>query len=253
MRGHGYSQGERAFFTTHAPLVDDWLAFIQSFRNPKDEDCAAVFVEPSVDVIDRLSRLPYFTGAQSMSGGLSTLLSFRLVDDPAYIGAVLLGPALAATPVNPVVKWLLCNVIAPLAPSRMLSGPGDNTNSQREEKDRKYIELDAWGNPGAIGWNRGMHIGTAAAFVAMFDEIEALLPHIRVPFLVFHDPEDQVTPYVGVQRLMALSSSEDKTEVTLVGALHDVLTNEFDIVMPKTLAWVTERLAQASVAAAAAR
>lgn len=245
-RGHGYSPGERAFFRTHETLLEDWHTLIKSCRNPNDSDCAAMFEEPGVDVIEHLSKLPYFLIGQSMSGGLCTLLSSRLLDDPLYVGIVLLAPALCPTPASPIVKWLLCNVIAHVAPLSLLYTSVDNTLALKHEKDIRYIELDGWGNPDAIGWNRGMHFGTAAGFVGMFNTISASLTEVRTPLLVFHDPGDGITPYEGVRQLMQLAPSEDKTEVTLEGGLHELLTNEFDTVLPKTVEWVMARLEKAA-------
>lgn len=88
----------------------------------------------------------------------------------------------------------------------------------RDPETLAYTKLDAWGNPGGLGWGRGMRYGTALMFVKFSPVIQRTMSEVKFPFLIVHDPEDKVCAFEGSTALMekSITSAEHKKLIEVI-------------------------------------
>lgn len=90
-----------------------------------------------------------------------------------------------------------------------LSNVNDNSLTFKHPESLAYSEADTWGNPGALGWNLGMRWGTALMFIDLAAALRETLPQVAYPFMILHDPGDQVCGIEGSRNLVVQSKTED--------------------------------------------
>jgi hypothetical protein len=66
-------------------------------------------------------------------------------------------------------------------------------------------EADTWGNEGALGWNKGMRWATALMFIEFGAAIRESMSSVAHPFLILHDPGDEICGIEGSRMLMQQS------------------------------------------------
>ena len=99
----------------------------------------------------------------------------------------------------------------------------DNSLTFRSAESLAYSIADTWGNEGALGWNLGMRWGTALMFVDLASALSKIMPEYSSPFLVIHDPEDQVCSIEGPRKLVSICKTpEDRRKIIEVGIYFDV-------------------------------
>lgn len=228
--GHGYSEGERSFVQEWDAVFDDLSAFLEALFGvaepaPDEEDFNAGV---SAQVLAHIRSLPIFVTGQSMGGMICMYVGLRLQNNEKlqskFCGAVLGSPSLAVDLPAAPVRFLLRNIVVPLFKSHemppwissssksMPSWSYDLANPTMRQQAEMDIRDCADRFPGeALGWQKGMRWGTAAAFSDVFSRIEEDMDDIEYPFLVMHDPDDKVCFISGSEKLMELSSSDDKT------------------------------------------
>lgn len=91
---------------------------------------------------------------------------------------------------------------------QFLSNVNDNTLTFRTAEGLAYAAADSWGSsPEALGWNQGMRWGTALMFIDFAAALQTVMPEVTYPFLIVHDPEDQVCNIEGGRNLMEQSQT----------------------------------------------
>ena len=98
---------------------------------------------------------------------------------------------------------------------QFLSNLNDNTLTFRTAEGLAYAAADSWGSsPEALGWNQGMRWGTALMFIDFAAALQKIMPEVAYPFLIIHDPLDQVCNIEGGRNLMEQSqTSSDKKKL----------------------------------------
>lgn len=71
-------------------------------------------------------------------------------------------------------------------------------------------EADTWGNEGGLGWNQGMRWGTALMFIDFAAAIRKTMDTTMHPFLILHDPADEICGIEGSRALMEKSKTPDE-------------------------------------------
>jgi len=79
-------------------------------------------------------------------------------------------------------------------------------------ESRAYFEMDTWGRPGALGWNQGMRWGSVLMFLDLGAAIDRIRRDIAYPFMILHDPQDELTDIEGSRQFMkeSMTDSEHK-------------------------------------------
>lgn len=91
---------------------------------------------------------------------------------------------------------------------QFLSNLNDNTLTFRTAEGLAYAAADSWGSsPEALGWNQGMRWGTALMFIDFAAALQKIMPEVAYPFLIIHDPLDQVCNIEGGKNLMEQSQT----------------------------------------------
>ena len=71
-----------------------------------------------------------------------------------------------------------------------------------------------------------------------------MISKISFPFIVFHDPTEQIVLVQGSKRLfeMSLTAEVNKSIVLVEGGLHDLLSNNFTLVTAKSIEWIQDQM-----------
>jgi len=258
--GNGYSEGLRAYVEDFEDVFKSILSFVRLVmcKDCSDKDLTCMeqpyhFGIPD-DMLNRIRSQPYFFMGESMGGMLAMYASIRLKQTSApwhsqHHGTLLVAPALAVNvPPRPVV-CLLTSVVVPLASKELMpkavssSAKPELTHVYRDPEHAKAAMQDDYHAFPGIGlhWRREMRWATAGSFAAIFSKINDDMKEVDCPLLVLHDPQDQITKVDGSRRLIQVAASKDKELVERPGALHDMISNEFDWFMGKVLPWLVQR------------
>lgn len=270
--GHGHSEGERALIQDRQHLIEDFLGFVHFIMQSADvptSDSAGFDPDFDLSALNRLRVLPFGVMGSSMGGAVTALVSNDLMKYPTYSGSILLAPALSINPPNWILVELLRHTVCYFTPTALmpsgLASVSDNRASLKHEEALARAELDTWGLPGALGWNKGMRWATALMFIDMGSHIgkPETLSSFRFPFLIIHDPGDTICSIDGSRAMMdnASTPAEDKKLVevshnfsTLIlsynqfccvfevpGYLHAILVNHPEEVCYQVLQWMLPR------------
>jgi alpha-beta hydrolase superfamily lysophospholipase len=257
MQGHGHSEGERALALSHEHLVEDICQFIHHIYEDDltSAECRMQLGEGlDLALLVSLRDLPFFLMGSSMGGAVSTLASLQLCTMPQYIGCTLLAPFLGNAKLP---HWLLVEffkyTFAYWTPNShmpsFLSNISDNTLTWTNENDILLAEMDAWGNEGALGFGQGMKWGTANMFLSMGPHIVEKFKEINYPFLILHDPADEICSIDGSHNMMKHTSTpdEDKKVIEVNGFLHGMIYNNPEEVCDHVVEWIQSRVAKQGV------
>jgi hypothetical protein len=86
-----------------------------------------------------------------------------------------------------------------------LNNVGNNSLTFKHPEALQMTEADTWGNEGALGWNKGMRWATALMFIEFGAAIRASMSSVAHPFLILHDPGDEICGIEGSRMLMQQS------------------------------------------------
>lgn len=259
--GHGYSDGDRAYIESYEHLMDDVLALLFAlFCNDQKES-------PFHFLKNNSCGLPLFLIGHSMGGGLALLMGNLLTkyishdahtafssanyDKVATVaqhfkGCILLAPLVNIKRPPQFVCHLMDYVVTPLlGPYPLpdfLCGATNYAHSVSSEHYHKYITLDKHHpekNPEGLMWNGNVRFSTATACLALSDRVQAIIPTVEFPFVIFHDPNDEITTCEG-SRLLFDNSPDHimKDFVEVKDGLHDLLTNKLSWIVNEMIGWM---------------
>lgn len=253
MQGHGHSEGERALAMTHEHLVSDVCQFVHHIYEDDlgSDDCRMTLADDDLEreMILSLRTLPFFLMGSSMGGAISVLSSLQLCKKPHFVGCTLLAPYLGHAKLP---HWLIVEffkyTFGVWTPNwhmpPFLTNVTDDTLTWTDENDILLAEMDAWGNEGGLGFGHNMKWGTANMFLAMGPLIVDALKDITFPFLILHDPGDEICNIEGSRNMLLMSSTpeKDKTLIEVDGYLHGLIYNRPKEVCDFVVEWVQERV-----------
>ncbi|CAJ1383218.1 unnamed protein product, partial [Effrenium voratum] len=212
------------------------------------------------EVLMQLRRLPLFIHGLSLGGMIGTFVGLRLQQHQhlrkIFRGAVLGAPALQVPlPPQAVVSFLRTCVVPCWGQYQMpacvsSSSKVDYTHSYvlSDAKQRTMAEMemrdDAVRFPGlGLGWPHNMRWATAGAYSALFGTVEEELAKVEYPFLLLHDPEDQICLVGGSELFMKLSPSADKELVHLkLGGYHVLPFVDMEQYVTQMCSWILKHL-----------
>ena len=262
MMGHGYSEGTRALVTDFRDMVNDFLDFIANMMSLSfsdsgeqeesihDERFHCEDIEPTV--LRKLKGKDFYIMGQSMGGAIATLVSIELQRKGKlagnFRGTILLAPALESSIPHWLVVKTLEYTIVQIAPEASmpswLSKVNDNSYIFSTPELIKAIEKDSWGSEyGGLCWGRPMRWGTALMFIKMFDHLKEHMSEMNVPFLIIHDPGEQVCDINGSYKLMTTSKTPESAKelVEVPGYLHALISNYPSEILQIVGEWITKQ------------
>ena len=260
--GHGYSEGERAYIEDFNLWIADTVQYAKIVLSGCDVPWGDGYFGP--DVVrykEALSKAPFAVMGQSMGGSLSLMLGLRITQDDnlssRFLGAALLCPGikplLPPKPLLFVLRYILAKAFPlQLVPEALEPVKGPH-RLWRDPQVAVRCDLDTWGCEGACGWGHCMRFGTGDQLLQLLEEVERNLERVEFPFIIVHDPADEVVRFKGSAMLyeQAKTPSRDKQLHRFEGGLHDLLTNELEPVCELIDSWIRKRCRCAAVDEAA--
>ena len=213
-RGHGQSEGRRAYVDRFEQYLDDLHRFLQRIR-------------PQTD--DR----PLFLFGHSM-GGL-VVLSYLLRQQPSIRGMILSSPAIEINPDLAPLLRRFAQWIGHFAPTL----PTTRSPEGALSRDPAVVEA-AQNDP--LNYHGRVPARTGAEMLRMGSEVQSRLDEVSTPFLVVHGTADVLTSPEWSQRLYERAASDDKTLQLYDGLYHETFNEpEGDEVLATFGDWLDAR------------
>jgi acylglycerol lipase len=215
LRGHGRSEGRKAYVGKFAHLVSDLRTFIGL-------------------VHEQNPGIPLFYFGHSMGGTLGVVTTINRVTD--FKGIVLSAPALApGEGISPALVRItrLLGAVLPWLPLMNLP----NKDFSRDPQ----IVADMGKDPYIVQKNGPVR--TAAQLLQTMGMINLQMEKFSAPVLILHGTADKLTNPVGSQNLAKRSVSLDKTLKLYPGLVHDLVHEpEKSIVIADIVGWLDSRV-----------
>jgi alpha-beta hydrolase superfamily lysophospholipase len=192
-RGHGHSDGDRAFIDNFTYLLDDLDHVIAS--------AASSF-----------PGKPLFLLGHSMGGGIA--LANALRNQAPLTGLILSGPAVSTHGVPKPLQFVV-SLIAKIAPKVGIQQLDASGVSSDPDVVRAY-QSDPLVHHGK------MAAGTANGILTAAKSFPAKLPSLKIPLLVVHGSADTVVSVESGREVHSLAGSPDKTLKVYDGFSHEV-------------------------------
>jgi alpha-beta hydrolase superfamily lysophospholipase len=219
-RGHGKSEGARAYIDKFAHAVDDMDALID-----------LVIAERH----GGKRKPPLFLLGHSMGGALS--LSYALKHGDRLSGLLLSGPAVALDGAPPLMRPT-AKLLSRLAPRLGMFAIDPGRVSRDPAMVAAYAEdpLNAHGK---------VPVRTLGEIVEFVEWLPAALPMIKLPLLVMHGSADQLAGVSGSRMVVDRVGSKDKSLKVYDGLYHEIfneLADDRQRVFKDLCGWITERV-----------
>ena len=211
LRGHGHSEGPRAWVENFDDYVGDLLGFIAS-------------------VAPREPGRPIFLFGHSMGGAIVT--KYLLVRSPSLRGVILSGPALQRP--SSVSGFLVgfTKFLSAVAPHAKVF---KSENSDFSRDPNVVAEMDA--DP--LIYQKPAPARTAAELLRAMEYIHARMDSVGVPLLILHGTADKLSDPEGSRELFRRAGSADKSLKLYEGFYHDLLHEPGkEQVMADLLGWL---------------
>ncbi len=213
LRGHGRSDGDRAYVRS----FDEYLVDVRAFLARVDK---------------RADGRPVFLLGHSMGGAIVALL--LAIGHPALRGALLSGAAISSEGTPRIVRAIigLLGRIAPRLPLVKLKASDVSRDPAVVEK----YDTDPFVYRGRV------RAGLAAAMSRAIRRIERDAPSITLPLLIMHGTADALAKPAGSIALHERAGSADKTLKLYDGLAHEILNEpEKDQVIADIVSWLDAR------------
>jgi len=215
LRGHGGSQGDRAWVRS----FDDYLSDVEGFLG---------------DVRKQYEGKPLFVLGHSLGGTIVTLLAIDR--QLAVTGAILSGAELKMPPhLFPVLRRLT-GLVSPICPRLRLVRLG----MKRLSRDPQVV-ADFESDP--LNFHGRFTVRIGAEILRALRRVAARMEDVRVPLLILHAGDDAVADVEGTRELYARAGSADKSLKIYDGLYHDLFHEpEKDVVLADVVEWVEARV-----------
>lgn len=213
-RGHGRSEGRRAYIDRVANAVADLDQVVVRAR-------------------DQHPGVPLFLLGHSMGGLLA--LSYALRHQERLDGLLLSAPLAALEAASPVMRGA-GRLLSALAPALGIFGVEPERVSRDPDVVRAYVE-DPLVHHGKLP---ARSIGE---FTTAVDHFPSQVPQLTLPLLVMHGTGDRIVPVAASLMVHDGAGSEDKQLELYEGLYHEILNEpEQGQVMDDIVGWVEARL-----------
>ena len=195
LRGHGKSEGERAFVKSFDDYVQDLEIFHERVRHLE-------------------SGRPVFLFGHSMGGAIALL--YTLTREPAISGLLLSAPALKVPDnISSLLVWFTKR-LGRIAPKR----PVLKLDNDLFTRDADFL---AAMNSDPLIYNKPHPARTAAELLRAIERIQKTMSTLDTPIVVMHGTMDKITNPNGSRQIDELAISKDKTLKLYEGHYHDLL------------------------------
>lgn len=220
LRGHGRSDGKRAYVDNFNQYVDDLERVLQYIR----ENYAPAAT----------GELPCFILAHSM--GTTITLKLLLDRKPDLAGVILTGTAvIAGADISPLLRSL-SGVVGALLPRF----PALALNSNTVSRDPAVVQAY---HADPFVYNEKIPARTGAEMIRVFKYIQKNMHTLKTPMLIMHGSADQLTNPEGSVRLHNDIASTEKKLVMWPGLYHEIMNEpEQDEVLDEIVSWLNQHV-----------
>jgi alpha-beta hydrolase superfamily lysophospholipase len=212
LRGHGKSEGERAFVNSFDQYLEDLHSFIEIIGAEKK----------------------VFLFGHSM-GGLIVVNYLLKYPDTACKGALLSAAALKIGDDIPQILVGASSILSILLP-RLKSKKVDPKLISRDSEVVSDYENDT------LIFHDGVKARLGAGMIKSMLEVRKQYPQFELPVLLMHGTGDKLADPLGSQWMFDEISSKDKSLEILPGLYHEILNEpEKEEVISKMLKWILDR------------
>jgi acylglycerol lipase len=214
LRGHGRSEGRRAWVRRFDEYLDDLERALQAAR-------------------PEYASTPVFLLGHSMGGAIVT--RFVIERRPAVQGFILSAPALQPAASVSKVAIGFTKFLSTIAPGAAVFRTA-NADFSRDPAVVAAMDQDP------LIYQKPAPARTAAELLRAMDRVREGRPRLSVPFLVLHGTADRLTNPAGSQALRDGAASTDKTLQLYPGLFHDLLHEpERATVLGDLIGWLEAR------------
>jgi alpha-beta hydrolase superfamily lysophospholipase len=199
-RGHGHSDGLRAYFNSIEEPVADLEYFVKQIQA-------------------KHPQAPLFMVGHSM--GSMIALWFTLRRQQELSGLILSGTAITSPETIPGYQRSLVNLLRRFAPTFALVPPLSADALSTDPATIRDYDADP------LNYRGSWRVGLAAELLNTADTLRARAAELTLPLLIMHGEQDEVTPISGAHYIYGHAASTDKTLKTYPGMKHEIF-NELD-------------------------
>ncbi len=216
LRGHGRSQGRRAYVPAFDLLLRDVEIYLERVK-------------------EEFAGLPLFLFGHSMGGAIVAL--FGITRQPDFLnGLILSGAALKISDsISPLLVKLsaFLGTVLPWLPTVRL-------NPDHLSRDTDVVEMYSTDE---LVYHGGTPARTGREIVRATRRIQEAAEQLTLPVLIMHGTGDQITDFRGSQYLYIHAGSTDKTLKLYDGFYHEILNEpQKHLVLKDLLHWLEERI-----------
>ena len=213
-RGHGRSEGRRAYIDRMANAVSDFDKLVDH----------AVAAHPDVPVV---------LLGHSMGGCLAVAYALHHQD---RLDALVLSAPVAAIDAASPVERVAGRVLSVVAPKLGVYTIDATTVSRDPEVVRDY-------DTDPLNYRGKLPARTVAELTATVGRFHDEVPGLTLPLLLMHGTGDRLVPIHGTEMVHDRAGAEDKQMIRYDGLYHEILNEpERDQVMADIAGWLDERV-----------
>lgn len=263
--GHGYSEGVRGLVQSPEYLVDDVLSLLRALY-PVSSSCMMDDSTPRKHKLNRQAgSTPFFLLGHSMGGSAAICVGQLLSDERMvtitkskaersisdyFRGCLLLCPAIDIVMPPAFVVAVLDYLVVPFFPHQpvpelFVARKSSDCLIWNNEAFQDYVSRDGYpANPNGLCYGDPVRFQTASTLVKLAAQLQRTLSKVQFPFIVFHDPTEQIVLVQGSERLLEKSqtSPAHKSIVMVSDGLHDLLSNSFSFITEKSIEWLKSQM-----------
>lgn len=214
MRGHGLSEGPRAYVRRWSDYISDLNVLVN-------------------DTLKNWQDLPVFYLGHSLGGLILT--DFLIKYEPKVTGVILSSPALKVSEDLSPVLQKLAPVLSALVP-KLKTVPLDTQHISRDPLVVQRYENDP------LIYHDGVRARTGGEVLKATKQLQSRISRFRYPVLLMHGTADQLTDPEGSRAFYHTISSEDKALDLLEGWYHELINEPGkDEVLKRISSWISDR------------
>lgn len=216
LRGHGRSEGKRAFVWSFGEYLIDLENFLSRIRKAE-------------------GRKPVFILGHSLGGTIATL--FAITRKPDINGLILSGPFLKFTgDISPLLQNLAL-LLGPFFPKMPLFKRLNVYLISRDPEVVARYESDP------LIYHGRTYVREAAEIIRAIKQIQAQMGTVSLPLIILHGTSDRLSEVEGSRQLYSRASSTDKTLKLYEGLYHEVLNEPQKMrVLADIVAWLDRHM-----------
>ena len=166
-----------------------------------------------------------------------------------FKGAVFLCPAITLDKPHWLVLLILEYLVVPVIPKSeippFITRPPLDLAFIFNEPFIPYSKKDNYkSDPPGMTYDPITRFGTGFSILRLTEFVQRRITEIKFPFLIFHDPLDQVCRFAGSKELFEKSStpSNKKQLIQVPGGLHGLIPNKTGWVLNQSIQWLRDNI-----------